>query len=289
MVFRFLSLAIGEAAIEKTLSAVGGTLVVFIPSNSGLVIAADKRRSPRGVFCDGVRKILIPKRPQHTAVVVTGFVTMQEIPDDIPDSKLCAYLAETPAPVDFGRIALDFLESQNSPINRLDGQALTDQIFHDIAPFLSAGNLREVHGTRVAQIIFAGFDPSVMKSTILAFGIDIDQAGAFRLQPLPVTSATTIHGTAFDPKSSPAVLPFGEVPYFNQHVLSAAGQHLLSDDYPRLLQKKSVSDVDLDLAVSVALNLIDAASQTTEIIPAPSGIGGGSSLVILGENTKIVD
>ena len=111
-------------------------------------------------------------------------------------------------------------------------------------------------------------------SNLLALGVDLDFAGTFQLQPLPVTSFTTVKGTSFGLQSDRVVLPFGEVPYFNEHVLNGTGKMFLDEGYSHLLQKEKVSNIDPELASSVALNLIEAASKTTEKIPAPSGIGG---------------
>jgi hypothetical protein len=96
-----LGVTLGISTEILEYSAVGGTLAIFIPTRSGLVIAADMRTSPQGVFCDGINKILIPKRPPHTAVVVTGSATILRDTSTIPLSELCAYIARTAAPIDF--------------------------------------------------------------------------------------------------------------------------------------------------------------------------------------------
>src|SRR6185437_13249107 len=72
-------------------SGAGGTLALFVPTRSGLVIAADMRQSPHGVFCDGINKILLPSRPR-TAVVVTGNITLQDT-SNVPKAELCDFLA----------------------------------------------------------------------------------------------------------------------------------------------------------------------------------------------------
>jgi hypothetical protein len=61
------------------------------------VIAADTRQSPRGVFCDGINKILVPSALKQTAVVITGFITISEIPDNLPSSELCKNMADLAA------------------------------------------------------------------------------------------------------------------------------------------------------------------------------------------------
>jgi hypothetical protein len=89
-------------------------------------------------------------------------------------------------------------------------------------------------------------------------------------------------------QSNRAILPFGEVQYFNENVLAGDGKQFLGDEYFKLLERDKVAEIDSMLASSVVLNLIDAASKATEIKAAPSGIGGGSSAVFLGTETKIL-
>jgi hypothetical protein len=274
--------------VKPEYSSSGGTLAIFIPTRSGLVIAADMRQSPQGVFCDGINKILIPKRPARTAVVVTGPATSLRDTSKIPKNELCAYLAQNPAPIDFGRSAVEFLESQNVPLDKLSGNGLTDKIYADILPYLTAGNLRAYVGTRLAQIIFAEFEPETKTSRIRALGVDIASSTEFLLQPLPVTSATTVLGDSFGPEASQTVLPFGEVEYFREQVLAGAGRAFLGVEYSQLIQKTKVSEIDPALAETVAINLIYATSKTTEITAAPSGIGGGISAVLLGSETKVL-
>jgi hypothetical protein len=54
------------------------------------------------------------------------------------------------------------------------------------------------------------------------------------------------------------------------------------------MQKQKISEVEPTLAGEVAVNLIDATSKTTEKIAAPSGIGGGISAIIVGDETTVL-
>lgn len=265
-------------------SGAGGTLAIFVPTRGGLVIAADMRQSPGGIFCDGINKILLPRRPR-TAVVVTGNITLQNT-SNIPKTDLCDYLAKNRAPIDFGRSALEFLDSTSAPFAELDWAALTDHIYESIVPYIKAGNLNPFFGTEIAQIIFAEFEPDTQTSKLLSLAVKLDPVGNFGLQPLPVTAATTIRGDSFHLHSDRQILPFGEVPYYQQHVIAGVGQQFLTQDYFDLVGKSKVADVDPGLASAAALNLISAASKATDIVAAPSGIGGGESAVLLATETR---
>ena len=115
-------------------SSSGGTLAIFIPTNAGLVIAADRRQSPNGVFCDGINKILLPRRPARTAVVLTGPATSLSDLSKVPPNEICAHLAQHSAPIDFGRSPVDFLEAQDLPLREFDGQALTERLYSEVKP-----------------------------------------------------------------------------------------------------------------------------------------------------------
>jgi hypothetical protein len=266
-------------------SASGGTLAIFLPTRDGLVVAADRRQTPRGIFCDGVNKILIPNGMPRTVVVITGYVSLQDT-SRISDAELCKYLAETPAPIDFGRTALKFLEARRAALKELDGRAFADQIYADIMPYLQAGNLRPFFGTRLAQIVIADFDPDTKASTILALGIDLDWNGNFLLQPLPVSERTNVRGTTFELSDTRAALPFGEVEYYKQNVIAGFGARFLGEAYHEFLQKEKISDVDTQLGRTVAQNLIEAASNATKAIAAPSGIGGGVSIALIAQDVR---
>ena len=58
----------------------GGTLVLMVPSNNGLVVAADSRTTVVGVNCDGQFKIREPTHPSRTIVTVTGVGTILDAP-----------------------------------------------------------------------------------------------------------------------------------------------------------------------------------------------------------------
>jgi hypothetical protein len=177
------------------------------------------------------------------------------------------------------------LNAEGTPLAQFNGQKFTDRIYREIQPYLAAGHLRGFVGERIAQIIIADFDPATKTNNILAFGIDINAASQFQLQPLPVTASTTLRGTTFRPDDQPTILPFGEVPYFNAHVLSGPGRALVGSEYSQLLQRLTISEIEPELASSVALNLIYATSKMTEIVAAPSGIGGGASAALIGVQT----
>ena len=223
----------------------------------------------------------------RTVVVITGYISLQDT-SKIPDAELCKYLAETSAPIDFGRTTLSFLEAHRSSLKELDGQAFTDRVHTDITPHLQAGNLRSFLGTRLAQIVISDFDPDTKTSMILALGVDLDQNGALSLQPIRISTRTNVRGTTFQLQDDRDAIPFGEGAYYSQNVVAGAGTKFLGESYRAFIQKKKISDVDSQLGASVAANLIEAASKVTEIVAAPSGIGGGISVALIADDVRFL-
>jgi hypothetical protein len=244
------------------------------------------RQSPRGIFCDGINKILLPERPR-TAVVVTGYITLQDT-SKVTDSELCDFLAKNPAPIDFGRYMLEFLNARKTSFSEPNWRELVDRIHNEIQPYIKAGNLNPFFGTRIAQIVVAEFEPDTLTSGLINLGVDLDGSGRFVLQPIRVTAATTVRGDSFGPQSDQVILPSGEVAYFRDQVLAGVGKQFLSNQYFEFLKIKMVADIDPEWASSVALNLINAASKATEMVSAPSGIGGGASAVVLSTETRVL-
>jgi hypothetical protein len=93
-----LTVSVAESSMSRSnFSAEGGTLAIFIPTNSGWIIAADKRQSPQGVFCDGINKILMPERPPRTAIVITGYISLRDTAN-VPPADCANFSRARPHP-----------------------------------------------------------------------------------------------------------------------------------------------------------------------------------------------
>lgn len=265
---------------SHTLTPYKGTLVVVIPTSEGFVVAADKRASPSGIYCDGVAKILIAKQP-NTAVFVTGLASLRDT-STIPLQDLCRVLADTPAPIDFGRSTLAFLERQSSPMQELSGQALTEVIYPDVKPYIEGGQLRDLMGQqRIATIVILNFDPVTSSSRLWAFWVNFTGPFGFQLQP----QQPPLH---YRPDNLPDVQPFGENEYLLTHVLNGVGRQFLDGSYEAVRSKPAISQVSAIDASKAAINWIEAATKSSELVKPPSGIGGGIDCLLLGRETKVL-
>jgi hypothetical protein len=259
-------------------SPASGTLAVIIPTQAGLIVAADKRTTPDGIYCDGVKKIIFPKEATPIAVVITGFASFRDT-SDIPRSELCNVMASIPAPVDFDRTTSLYIASQPAGVAKLELQGLTDVIYTEMKPFIDGGQLKPFFGTRLALINMADFEPDTSTSNIKSLAIELGPHGEFRLQPA--------YYRQFVPTDRPEVTPFGEGPYFRENVLNGPGRKFLDGSFEQLTSKSHVSEIDADLGSAVAINLIEATSKTTDMIKPTSGIGGGVDCILLGRENKV--
>ncbi len=267
-------------AMGSALSPAGGTLVLAIPTNQGLVIAADRRTTPRGIYCDGVRKILLPNIP-GVAVFITGIATMSDM-STIPDDRLCEELSKTRAPIDFGRATVAFIEKQTAPLTQVDGQQLTEALFTEVRSYIDGGQLRSVFGQqRLTTILIASFDHGSNLSRIWQFWVNYTGPVYFQLQPLPVRT--------FSLDDKPDIVPFGENEYYFQNVLAGVGRQFVSEDVHALYRKSSVARVSEKEACDACVSLIDAATKAAELIKPPSGIGGGVDCALIGQETKFLE
>jgi hypothetical protein len=274
-----LSLALSGDMKMASFSAERGTLAVMVPTQAGLIIAADKRTTPDGIYCDGVNKILLPKKREALAVVITGLASFRDT-SNIPRSELCNVLATTPAPVDFGRAVSRYIGSQSAGVGKLDLQGVADAIYAEMKPFIDGGQFNSLFGTRLALINIADFEPVTSMSNIKSLAVELGPHGEFRLQPA--------YYDQFGMTDRPNAVPFGEGPYFRDNVLNGPGRKFLDGSFEQLTSKSRVNEIDANLGSAVAINWIEAASKTADIIKPPTGIGGGVDCVLLGTDNRVI-
>jgi hypothetical protein len=273
-----LSLVLSGDSKMSNFSSEGGTLAIIIPTQAGLIVAADKRTTPDGIYCDGVNKILLPKTGKPMAIVITGLATFRDT-SNIPRPELCKVLATTPAPVDLGRAVSLYVGSQSAGVATLDLQGLTDAIYAEMKPFISGGQFNGLFGSRLALINLVDFEPQTAVSNVKSLAVELGPHGEFRLQPA--------YYVQFGMNDRPDAVSFGEGPYFRANVLNGQGRQFIDGRFDQLISKDRVNEVDADLGSAVAINLIEAASKTADMIKPPSGIGGGVDCILLGHENRV--
>jgi len=273
-------LSILIAALLVSLPA-RATLAVLVPSADGLVVAADSRISFMGTQCDGQFKIIEPSRPAHIVAMVTGdSLFVPPPPAGVRD--LCRYLQTAPHLLDIGEVVRRYLEHQAGKRGEISLEALGKECVGAVDRFAQAnpGALQAYAGREIFSVVVAAYDPRRRTATLQNFVVRNDSA-THRIESGRMTTTTV---AAFDRRG---VWIYGESSYVEANVLSGVGRKYLdSATLDFILTAAPVAEAPLGRAVAAAVNLISAASRTTETIPPPSGIGGSVNVVLLGRDTR---
>jgi hypothetical protein len=260
--------------------AAAGTLILAVPSRDGLVVAADSRSTVAGIHCDNAVKIVLPARPERVVATVTGQGTFLVPPGNIAISDLCMYVRRGPRLLDIQGVVKRYLEEKNIDLNVLEIMDLAQRCLNAVRDFQTTwpDALHSFAGHELFSVVLAGYDPKERLSVIRSFVVAV-------LADLKPDIARTVDWRIAQ-DDAPEYFGFGETDYMNRQVFGGPGRGFLSETFIRFLTLKSVKDVDPDIAVEVATNLIEATAKTTGIIPAPTGIGGPIDVVLLGKESQ---
>jgi hypothetical protein len=263
------------------------TLVVVVPSASGLVVAADSRESILGTECDGLFKIVEPRRPFRTVVMVTGDGVFVR-PPDVDKSAVrraeetCAYLQSAPRLLDISAVVTNYLERASVPFDTLALDDLSAACVEAVRRFQQADPqaLETYAGRDVFSVVVAHYEPKPGTSTLLNFVVRIDAA----THAILVDRANRTIISAQDRRG---VWAFGETDYLNQNVYRGIGRKFLSESTQKfILEEQPIGKASLEASVGAAVNIVQAASRTAEIVTPPSGIGGPIDVVLLGKTHR---
>ena len=255
-----------------------GTLVVIAASASGLVIAADSRTSLLGTRCDDRYKITEVRRPHRTAVAVTGNIAFIKAPD-AREADMCRYLESAPRMLDIALVVKAYLERKVPDFSKLSLEDLASECVAASQRLQNSnpGVFDSSAGGEIFSVVIANYDLRSKTSTIMNFVVRIDVA-THEIRADRFTHLT------ISPQSRRGVWSYGETDYINRYVFGGFGRDYLSKptkDF--ILVDKPVTEAPLDQAVAAIVDIIQAASRTANIVPAPSGIGGPIDIVLLGK------
>jgi hypothetical protein len=139
----------------------GGTLVVMVPTSTGLVIAADSRITiggNLGLHCDNNFKITEIDHANRTAVVVTGYTTVWDF-QNVPVGDICTYIRDVPARFDINVILKDAIEQTPSIVSNAI-YALPKVCIDAINRYSvgSPGDFASRRGAQIFQVAVASYD-----------------------------------------------------------------------------------------------------------------------------------
>ena len=258
--------------------AAHATLAAVVPARDGLVIAADSRLTFMGAECDGAFKILIPTRPAHTAVIVTGdsFFVMPG-----PEGKhgSCRYLATAPRLLDIGSVVTHALEQQaGNDAAQISVAGLTRACIRALARFQRRypSVLRAYAGRDLFSVVIASYDPARHAATVRNFVLRRN-ARTGRIE------TGRSNETVLTPRSRRGIWIYGETGWFNRRVYAGPGRRFLTAPTLQLLDPRTtIAATTRAEAVAAAENVVAAAIRTARILPPSSGIGGPIRVVFVG-------
>jgi hypothetical protein len=282
-----LSLVLGGGLLIGSCTAVSskpislaGTLVVVVPSKEGLVVAADSRSSVGNTHCDSAYKIIELNKPARTVATVTGYGIFAQNPGPAVQD-ICEYLKEAPRLLDIEQVVKEYVEKANVKVANIRIDDLAKDCLAALQRFKVAFPLAipPFAGRELFNVVLAGYDSETKTATIRFFVI--------RVVPSTLDfEVIKISQVDYGPQSTRDYAAFGETDYLNKHVFGGEGRKFVNSDTIAFLlnEKKTVSETSVAEAVAIATNLIDATARTTEVIPAPTGIGGPIDVVLIGQD-----
>ncbi len=262
-------------------AAAHATLVALVPSKDGLLVAADSRITFLGAECDGAFKIIEPARPLRTVAIVTGDAIFVA-PPPAGAANLCRYLETAPRRLNIDALVRSYLDRSADDPAQLAFDGLSAACVRQVERFRRAypETLRRFTGRDIFSVVVASYDPASQAALLRNFVVRID-ARTRRVRAARFTE------TAISPHDARGVWLYGETSYVDRYVYAGFGRKFLSSATVGFLRTRiPVRDTPMDPAVSVAVNIIQAAGRAAQVVPAPSGIGGSIRVVLLGNRPR---
>ena len=204
---------------SRSVLAPHATLVLMVPFNHGLIVAADGRQTVfNKIYCDGVAKIIEPTKPVRAVAAVTGNGVVVDYPHPVPDDQMCDYIKKAPRVFDIEQVVQRFLDASSGPLRSQNLQPLVQLCLGEVVKLDKAlpGFLAKFLGSTMFQVVLAGYDAETNTSVIRAFSGQIERDGRFVFQFL--------QDKTYSAESGADWLMFGEADYFSAHVLGPEGQ-----------------------------------------------------------------
>ena len=266
--------------------AAGGTLVVMVPTKAGLVIAADSRVTfGTGIACDDEYKITELANVDRTALVVTGTSNVTDTRPLIgkPMAGICEHVRRLPRKFDANTLVKKIIEEQ--PLLATEKfDALPSRCSEAVKAFMATepGVFDTLRGSSIFQVGLGSYSPDERTSFIRSFNVVMSGDGEIETINLKVQQ--------FQANEGASLSPFGEVSFLMDHVFNGPGLKFLGERYGRFRsqQNSKIADIEIKVAADLASDLIEAASRTSQFVPARTGIGGPVDILLVGEEPRPV-
>jgi hypothetical protein len=282
---------VGALAIMRNLTAghpmvepieiAGGTLVLMVPTSAGLIIGADSRNtliSQNGArfYCDNIYKITEIDRFDRLAFIVTGHSTVWDLS---PAKYLQDVCTKGKAIFDAAAIVKEAFEAgrtlPESVLTTLPGicESAVKAFGESNTAFLS------LRGRQLFQVAVGSYDDSQGVSRIQSFSVNMADDGTIH--------AGDLKSEQFSDDQDWTLTLFGEASYLQQQVFRGPGARYLTDKYGTFRNGPTrIRDTDPAFAADFVSELIEAAGQTTNLVPSGTGIGGPTDIVLIGKSAR---
>ena len=268
--------------------AAHGTLVIYVPTNNGLIVAADSRASVGPTLhCDDTDKIVPLRKHSRTVVVVGGYDTIT-MGRGKPPADPCKYRKTHPPTVTFSSLARDFLDAQSGDIGEKNLRSLETAVLNKLDALRAQYpklKISDPDGGPVLTLTLASYDAEAHVPIFGEFSVcgDSSTVGHFF-----VCHRDWIRIAQTDAAS---LKRLGDVGCLDTKALTTRGRQLLGPQFLKefdyfMNHSRTVSQITNKEALAVAVDLISSAERMADLTSdAPcTFIGGPIRAVLLDES-----
>jgi hypothetical protein len=251
------------------------TLIVAIPSNEGIVLAADSRVTAGATFFDGDKKLHVIEGPPCLVYAISGTSEFREMPpagtsiaEALPHLRVNFDGADVVRSILEASLPQDLTSVEGERVGRALGEALG--AFNRTNPAAMASFTGQFICRLCLFQVSEDGDAAIAATEIL-----LDARGSVVLGE--------IHHKRFGMNDLGGATYAGEYDFVKEHVLAGAGRQFLSAPSSALLSSLPlpVQAIDAGAAATLATELILAASKMTATVPSHTGIGGPIQVLLL--------
>ena len=264
-----IAAAVAVVALVAQAAFSSGTLVVAVPTNDGLVVAADSRREYRGQFADVNRpKLHVIDREKAPPMVfaLTGSFEAHEPPFGM---SLHDWLESSPREFDGSVVVHETLLARPERLTQATVEAATSGLFESFRRYLETKPGLVRRNAFLCRILI--FQVTTSGSMIIGTsGLGVDSGARVIVVEAPaLQSISRSDGARGD-------LVFGARDYTNTFVLQGAGRKLIPDRLLKLFHTgKRVRNLRQKDGWLYSNALIDATARMMVDNPPPGGANVG--------------
>jgi len=282
-IFAFALLLMGpdDKYIVNREARTHGSMVVYIPTKDGMVVAADSRITMGQIHCDDGVKILPLRRHERSVITVMGFDEVYETRDQVAD--LCSYRRTHQPIISIPTVIRKFLDSHQGEVNEDYFRKIEAVLIKQVDAIRRAyPNLQPPDPELITSVAYGHYSPRAQTSTYGTVEICKDSANPTRSS---VCSREWVQFTLQDPIS----IKVSGAPDCFQKATSPSGRKLLGPDFLKEYDSLNrhpgiVSMMSNQEALAVGTDMINSTSQYVTITQdSKCGVGGPVKAVLLDE------